>query len=298
MEQLGDAVATPPGAPASGGAEGSEAAAGEGASSFVELGNGEEGTSEEQAEATGEEVPMAKGVEQVGQQLAEIKAQAASSGLIAGGSEEAEVVESKEEEGVASREGDEAEVEAEARVEVPSLSAVGVPDGSALEGAEISLGEEEPVVEDSAVAVAPAESGAVESETSGGEEEASVPAGPSLRERLKAYVEWATEKSGAKRILLGDAQGYCLYDGASTEPQVLAAAVMLAKSWQQCLRHLKLKEPGPVTVGLGHGYRMMVVPCETRYGLLTLSLISNGPYDDEVTVELRRRLLEVIEARA
>jgi hypothetical protein len=117
-----------------------------------------------------------------------------------------------------------------------------------------------------------------------------------LRERLSSYADWASNKSGAQRILLGDSQGYCLYDGANTEPQVLASAVILSKSWQRCLRHLKLKDPGPVTVGLGHGYRMIIIPCDSNYGLLTLSLISNESYDDSLTGELRERLREVMGA--
>jgi hypothetical protein len=124
------------------------------------------------------------------------------------------------------------------------------------------------------------------------------PAVATLRERLSDFAEWSSEKSGAQRILLGDAQGYCLYDGANTEPQVLASAVMLSKSWQRCLKHLKLKEPGPVTVGLGHGYRMIIIPCESKYGLLTLSLISNESYDDSLTEELREGLQGVMSAGA
>ncbi|MEM8953597.1 MAG: hypothetical protein AAGD22_05540 [Verrucomicrobiota bacterium] len=301
MDQLGDAVAAPSGDGSSGEDLGEEAAAAEGPP-FVDVGSGAarvEGSrvAEETGGLEGGGV-SARGVEQVGQQLAEIKAQAASSGLIGGeGMPEIEVERMRVE-----VTKDEVEGSDPVGRSAPSLSALGTPErgvGEEKEG-EGALAESETSLEGRDVVEAEKDevkgpvAGEGDDETSVGEDEGPI---PSLRERLQGFSEWALTRAGAKRVLIGDAQGYCLYEGAATEPQVLAAAVMLAKSWQRCLRHLKLKEPGPITVGLGHGYRMMVIPCDTRYGLLTLSLISKGSYDDSITDELRGRLEQVIEAR-
>ena len=111
-----------------------------------------------------------------------------------------------------------------------------------------------------------------------------------MRQRLTLFAAKVTEETGAQRVLLGDAQGYCLYDGGDTEPQILASAVMLSNGWTRCLKHLRLKEPGTVSVGLGHGYRLIAMPCETKFGTLTLALISNKPFDDGQMPELRAGL--------
>ena len=71
---------------------------------------------------------------------------------------------------------------------------------------------------------------------------------------------------------------------------------MLSRSWTRCLRHLKLKEPGTVSVGLGRGYRLIAVPCETKFGILTLALISDEPFDDGQVPGLRSALEEALGA--
>lgn len=122
-------------------------------------------------------------------------------------------------------------------------------------------------------------------------------AGETLGDRLLAFVRDLAGRYRCVRVLVVDSRGYSLLGPEKSEEALVAAALTLSQSWIGCRKHLRLKEKGAVSAVLGKGYRMMVLPCETALGLVTLAIVTNRIVSDEDIDAMRVELGRVVHGR-
>lgn len=117
-----------------------------------------------------------------------------------------------------------------------------------------------------------------------------------ISERLAAFMQWSSQIVSCEDRLLMDDHGDMLWGGASRSELALSAILAVSTS----LRSAPQAITKPVTVihsRLGPNRELSVLPCPTRFGMVTLALLNAPAIDDETAAILRDALTLCIEGK-
>ena len=117
-----------------------------------------------------------------------------------------------------------------------------------------------------------------------------------ISERLAAFMQWAAQIVPSDDRLLVDDHGDMLWGGASRSELALSAILAVSAS----LRSAPQAMTKPVSVirsRLGPNRELSVLPCPTRFGMVTLALLNASGFDDESASILRNALTLCIEGK-
>jgi hypothetical protein len=115
-----------------------------------------------------------------------------------------------------------------------------------------------------------------------------------ITERLENFTRWAARLTGATEILLADDHGDMLW-GAPTHPSLIVSAMLAV---QQELRASAggLHQPLSILqVNVGDLGDVHVLPCSTRFGLVTLILVDAPALTESAAASLREALVLSVE---
>jgi hypothetical protein len=115
-----------------------------------------------------------------------------------------------------------------------------------------------------------------------------------ITERLENFTRWAARLTGATEILLADDHGDMLW-GAPTHPSLIVSAMLAV---QQELRASagSLHQPLSILqVHVGDLGEVHVLPCSTRFGLVTVILVDAPALTESTAASLREALVLSVE---
>lgn len=117
-----------------------------------------------------------------------------------------------------------------------------------------------------------------------------------ISERLAAYMNWSSRIVSCEDRLLMDDHGDMLWGGASRSELALSAILAVSASLRSAPQ--ALTRPASVIFSrLGADRELSVLPCPTRFGMVTLALLNAAPIDDETAAVLRDALTLCIEGK-
>ncbi len=117
-----------------------------------------------------------------------------------------------------------------------------------------------------------------------------------ISERLAAFMQWASQIVTCDDRLLMDDHGDMLWGGASRSELALSAILAVSASLRSAPQ--AMTRPAAVIISrLGPNRELSVLPCPTRFGMVTLALLNAPPVDDETATILRNALTLCIEGK-
>lgn len=117
-----------------------------------------------------------------------------------------------------------------------------------------------------------------------------------ISERLAAFMQWASQIVVCEDRLLMDDHGDMLWGGASRSELALSAILAVSASLRSAPQ--AMTKPAAVILSrLGPHRELSVLPCPTRFGMVTLALLNAPPVDDETARTLREALTLCIEGK-
>lgn len=124
-----------------------------------------------------------------------------------------------------------------------------------------------------------------------------LPAVGSLTQRLQAFMAWAQSVAPCQDILLVDDHGDLLWGGPSRAD--LALSVILAagaglRSGSDALTRTSVF----IRSRLGDQQELSVLPCPTRFGMVTLALLNATSLSNETVARLREALTRCVDGSA
>ncbi len=117
-----------------------------------------------------------------------------------------------------------------------------------------------------------------------------------ISERLAAFMQWASQIVPCEDRLLMDDHGDMLWGGASRSELALSAILAVSASLRSAPQ--AMTKPASVILSrLGANRELSVLPCPTRFGMVTLALLNAPPISDETAAILRDALTLCIEGK-
>lgn len=116
-----------------------------------------------------------------------------------------------------------------------------------------------------------------------------------ITERLENFARWAGKVSGATEVLLADDHGDMLW-GAPSHPSLIVSALLAVQQALRTSAGSLHRPPNVLSVPATDVGDLQVLPCSTRFGLVTIVLVSAPALDEAVVGALREALVLSVEA--
>ena len=117
-----------------------------------------------------------------------------------------------------------------------------------------------------------------------------------ISERLASFMQWASQIVVCEDRLLMDDHGDMLWGGASRSELALSAILAVSASLRSAPQ--AMTKPASIILSrLGPHRELSVLPCPTRFGMVTLALLNAPLVDDETAKTLREALTLCIEGK-
>lgn len=117
-----------------------------------------------------------------------------------------------------------------------------------------------------------------------------------ISERLAAFMKWASQIVPCEDRLLMDDHGDMLWGGASRSELALSAILAVSASLRSAPQAMT-RPAAVIHSRLGVNRELSVLPCPTRFGMVTLALLNAPPIDDKTAAILRDALTLCIEGK-
>ncbi len=121
-----------------------------------------------------------------------------------------------------------------------------------------------------------------------------LPLGGPISERLAAFMKWSSQIVPCEDRLLMDDHGDMLWGGASRSELALSAILAVSATLRSAPQAMT-RPAAVIHSRLGHDRELSVLPCPTRFGMVTLALLNAPAIDDETAAILRDALTLCIE---
>ncbi len=121
-----------------------------------------------------------------------------------------------------------------------------------------------------------------------------LPLGGPISERLAAFMKWSSQIVPCEDRLLMDDHGDMLWGGASRNELALSAILAVSASLRSAPQAMT-RPAAVIHSRLSPNRELSVLPCPTRFGMVTLALLNAPAIDDETAAILRDALTLCIE---
>lgn len=118
----------------------------------------------------------------------------------------------------------------------------------------------------------------------------SPPAGASLQARLKAFVSWAIERSGCRRLFVVDQEGLILME-KHAEATLVAASSSILSLMDRVDECLDTRTSGSLAIDLEGGLVLQLIQAETALGKYALGCVVSEPLRRAQIDEFRAALI-------
>ncbi|MEI6537580.1 MAG: hypothetical protein WCN98_19715 [Verrucomicrobiaceae bacterium] len=117
-----------------------------------------------------------------------------------------------------------------------------------------------------------------------------------IADRLAAFMKWASQIVPCEDRLLMDDHGDMLW-GGSARSELALSAILAVTANQRAGTQAMASPAAVINSRLGANRELSVLPCPTRFGMVTLALLNAPPIDDETAACLREALTLCIEGK-
>ena len=115
-----------------------------------------------------------------------------------------------------------------------------------------------------------------------------------LGDRLKAVHAWATAETLSKEVLLVDEFGDVL-EGSSPQAAMVVSSLMAWHSQQRVDPAVAMQEMPRIEHHLVNGRYMTILPVRSKYGAVSIAVLTQGRMPEMIMAQVRNALLAAIE---
>lgn len=116
-----------------------------------------------------------------------------------------------------------------------------------------------------------------------------------LGDRLNALAQWVCERLGTPDVLIVDDYGDVLWGGSAQTPLVLSAIMAWQSAQHSTASATTSNTPSRIEKNLSGGRSLTILSSRTRYGVVNLAVIGNGPISEADAAAVQEAVFRTVE---
>jgi hypothetical protein len=113
---------------------------------------------------------------------------------------------------------------------------------------------------------------------------------------LNALAQWVCERLGTPDVLIVDDYGDVLWGGSAQTPLVLSAIMAWQSAQHSAASSTTSNTPIRIDKKLSGGHSLTILSSRTRYGIVNLAVIGNGPISEADATAVQEAVFRTVEA--